>query len=639
MGKMLGVTDDSRKVEPGWVFVAVKGSTVDGKDFIDEAKKNGASEIKILDSRQKLGEFASQFYSNPSEKIKVIGVTGTKGKTTTCHLIHHILASVGKKVGLISSITTQGFHTTTPDAITLNKELSEMVKRGYEFVVLEVSSHGIDQGRIAGINFEVGVLTNIAPEHLDYHKTFKEYKRIKMSFVNSCRYKVIAPTETDLSLLPGKFNNLNIEAALKAVQFLGINKEEALKTLSSFTLPEGRLEEMKASNGVRVFIDFAHTPDSLEAALTYLKSETKGKLISVFGCAGERDHKKRSKMGRISTQIADLSIFTSEDPRTENVFDILRSIKKSAKGNFLSIPERGEAIAYALSIAKKGDVVAFFGKGHEKTMAYGKFENPWNERKVIENYLNKKDNIGAIILAAGKGTRMKSQKPKVLREICDRSILSYTLENLRKVGVSDIILVVSFRKNLIMRKYPISVKYAVQKNPKGGTGDALRAGSEEISKNAKYILALYGDDSAFFKPETTDSVILEHINKKAVVSFVSAEVKDPFGLGRVLRDKNNEVAGIIEEKEATDKEKLINEVNCGHFIFNKDWLLENIKNIRVSTTGEIYIVDLVKTAIAQNQKVNVYKLRDNNEWHGINTPEQLAEAEKKMEERLNGHKN
>ena len=236
---------------------------------------------------------------------------------------------------------------------------------------------------LAGVKFEVGVLTNIAPEHLDYHKTFKEYKRVKMSFINSAKFKVIAPTETNLDVIPGKFNNLNLEAALKVAEIYGIDRPRALKSMETFDLPKGRLEEIKNNLGIKIFVDFAHTPESLSASLRYFRTQTSGKLISVFGCAGERDPGKRRKMGKISSELADFSMFTAEDPRSENITDIFRLMKKDAK-NFVCIPERGEAISYAISIAKKGDTIAFLGKGHETSMAFKGFEHPWSDQNVIK---------------------------------------------------------------------------------------------------------------------------------------------------------------------------------------------------------------------------------------------------------------
>ncbi|MDP3918092.1 MAG: UDP-N-acetylmuramoyl-L-alanyl-D-glutamate--2,6-diaminopimelate ligase [Candidatus Woesebacteria bacterium] len=382
---------DSRKIKKGDTFVAIKGLTVDGNNYVDDAVKKGAIKVYKNSNPTQLGKLVSDYFGDPSSKIKIIGVTGTKGKTTTCHLIHHILTENGKKTGLISSISTQGFHTTTPDIITLNKTLSDFVKNGYEYVVLEVSSHGIDQGRIAGIKFDISVLTNLAPEHLDYHKTFKEYKRIKMLFVNSVKFRVFSPKTTKLKILEGDFNNLNAETAIEVVQELGISNKDAIKAIKAFKLPSGRLEEIKNNKGFRIFVDFAHTPDSLEAVLKYLKSITKGRLISVFGCAGERDPHKRPKMGRISTNNADLSIFTAEDPRSEDILKILKQIEKEAVNKkYLSIPERGEAISYALSFAKKGDVIGVFGKGHEKSMNLdGVHELLWSDQEVVKKLLKK----------------------------------------------------------------------------------------------------------------------------------------------------------------------------------------------------------------------------------------------------------
>ncbi|MDP1760040.1 MAG: UDP-N-acetylmuramoyl-L-alanyl-D-glutamate--2,6-diaminopimelate ligase, partial [Candidatus Woesebacteria bacterium] len=397
---------DSRKVKKGDTFVAIKGLTHDGNDYIKEALKNGAGKIYKNSNSNELGKLASDYYKNPSSKLTVIGVTGTKGKTTTCHIIHHLLTKLGHKTGLISSISVPGFHVTTPDVVSLNKMLKKFVDKGYKYAVVEVSSHGIEQGRVAGIKFDIGVLTNIAPEHLDYHKTFAKYKNTKMSFLNSSKIKIISPQKTNLIVLAGDFNNINAQTAIEVCKKLGINEKEAIKALHSFELPSGRLEEIyppKGGNlGIRIFVDFAHTPDSLKAVLTYLRSITKGKLISVFGSAGERDTKKRPKMGKISSQIADFSVFTAEDPRSENIFDILKQMKKYAK-NYVCIPERGEAIAYAITIAKEGDTIGIFGKGHEKTMSYSGFEHPWSDQNFIKNILNGHSDLAGIILAAGRG--------------------------------------------------------------------------------------------------------------------------------------------------------------------------------------------------------------------------------------------
>lgn len=649
--KMEGVEFDSRRVKPGYTFVAVSGLNYDGHDFIAEAIKNGATHIigekdvevpygvkytKVSDSKEALGRFASEFYGNPSSKLTLIGVTGTKGKTTTCHLIHHIINSLGKKAGLVTSITTGGYHTTTPDILTLNKLLKEMVDEGSKYAVIEVSSHGIDQKRIAGLKFQVGVLTNIAPEHLDYHKTFEEYKKVKMSFLNSCKVKIIAKTETDINILPGKFNNLDAQAALDAVVSLGFNKENVVKTLQSFKLPQGRLEKIENDRGINIYVDFAHTPESLKEVLTYLKAETKGRLISVFGCAGERDKKKRRKMGKISTEIADFSVFTAEDPRKENVFDVLKSMKKDVKDSSksLSIPLRMEAIFYALSIAKMGDCVAVLGKGHEKSMAYEGFEHPWSDQEVIQNYLNSDTTISAIVLAAGKGSRMKSFLPKVLRKICGRSMISYTLENLRKAGISDIAVVVSYRKNLVIKEALGAVKFAFQRNPKGGTADAAKVGLNEIGRNTKTLIVINGDDSAFYKAETIKNILKIHRERERKLTFVSLIKDDPTGLGRVIRGKDGLITALVEEKDATEEQKKIKEVNDGLYVFDKSWFERNIGKIKKGPQGEYYLTDIVKLAIDQKDKMATYTLPNDDEWQGVNTPEQLEIANKKMTERL-----
>ena len=653
IGRYKGITADSRQVRPDFIFLAIKGLSSDGHDFIQQAVNNGATVIvgerdlkipnylKVIDSRETLGELASEFYGNPSQKLKIIGVTGTKGKTTTCHIIYHILTKLGKKAGLLSSISVPGLHVTSPDVVFLHKSLKEFIDKGYEYAVIEVSSHGIDQKRIAGVKFDVAVLTNIAPEHLDYHKTFKEYKRVKMSFVNSAKSKVIAPKVTDIKILPGIYNNLNIEAAIMALEKFGIDRKKSLESVRSFELPEGRLTEISNELGLKIFIDFAHTPDSLEAALTYLKSQTKGRLISVFGCAGERDTRKRFKMGKISVELADFSVFTAEDPRSENIFDILSAMVRGAKSmgrvegkNFVRIPERGEAIVYALSIAQKGDIVGIFGKGHEKSMAYKGFEHPWSDRLAVEDWLRKDPTLSAIVLAAGKGTRMKSPYPKVLREICGRPMVSYTLENLRRAGISDIIFVIGFRKDLVIKEIKGAVKFAYQKNPKGGTADAARAGTDAISKNTDTLVVINGDDSAFYKVETIRKIISIHKERQRKLTFVSLIKKDPTGLGRVIRGKNDLIQRIVEEKDATPAERVIKEVNIGLYVFNRVWFEENISKVRKGPQGEYYLVDIVKLAIDQGDRMATYTLPDDNEWFGVNTPEQLTEANEKMAARL-----
>jgi len=241
------------------------------------------------------------------------------------------------------------------------------------------------------VEFDIGVLTNIAPEHLDYHKTFEEYQKIKKTFIKSCKQKIVAPKKTNLHILPGKFNNLDAEAAIGAVKMLGISRKDAIVSLSSFELPEGRLMRINNNLGIHIYIDFAHTPESLEAVLKYLRTKTKGRLISVFGCAGERDPYKRPKMGKIASKISDEVILTAEDPRSEEVEKIITNIRAGMDEKFKNvneIPDREEAIKFAIKMANKGDLVAILGKGHEKSMNLdGIHETPWSDKKVVEKII------------------------------------------------------------------------------------------------------------------------------------------------------------------------------------------------------------------------------------------------------------
>ena len=437
VGRYKGLTDNSRKVKKGFIFVAVKGLHFDGHDFVDEAVEKGAAcvvgerndqdlnikkgttYVKVEDSRVALGRIASAFYGHPSGKLKVIGVTGTDGKTTTSHLIDHLLAQAGKKVGLISTLLAKigdrqyetGLHVTSPDSVALQKFLAEMVKEGCEYAVVEVTSHGIDQKRIEATKFDVGVITNITPEHLDYHQTLEAYRKTKLSFLQTAKGFVVLNRD-DASfgylksklkdkkivvyerskevagILPGAYNESNLAAALAVIENLGINKKEALKTLHSFELPTGRLQKVDLGQPFDIYIDFAHTPNALENVLSFLREKTKGRLIAVFGCAGERDTTKRPKMAEISTRLADFSIFTAEDPRNEKIEDILAQMERGVKNpqaKYVKIRERGEAISYAINkIAQKGDTVVICGKGHEKSMAYGHTEYPWSDYEAVK---------------------------------------------------------------------------------------------------------------------------------------------------------------------------------------------------------------------------------------------------------------
>jgi len=436
-----GITDDSRKVKKGFLFIAIKGLTVDGHKYITQAIANGATVvvgeenlklnntryIKVKNSRKELGVLSSKWYGNPSEKLKIIGVTGTDGKTTTSNLIYWILKTAGKKVGLISTINAKignkeydtGFHVTNPEPLLLQELLAKMVKAKCEYAVLEVTSHGLDQERTAGTSFNIGVLTNITHEHLDYHKTMKNYiaakgklfKDVKTAFLNSKNKSssMIKPyvnkaakiIKYNFQTFDGEiqnainyrfeqdYNKENASAAVEVANTLKINSSDIIKAVRSFPQLSGRMEEIKNNKGIKIYVDFAHTPNALERVLKLLKNrKSNGRLISIFGCAGERDNQKRPMMAGISTRLADISIFTAEDPRREDINKIIEEMHAGIKNKNALVynkPERGEAIFFAINkIAKKGDIVVICGKGHEKSMSYNGVEYLWSDQEAVK---------------------------------------------------------------------------------------------------------------------------------------------------------------------------------------------------------------------------------------------------------------
>ncbi len=371
----------------------------------------------------------------PARNLTVIGVTGTDGKTTTCHLIYSILKQAQLQVALVSSVAAfigekeidTGFHVTTPDARFLQPLLRKFVNQGVQYLVLETTSHGLDQHRVLGCNFSIGVLTNVTHEHLDYHKTFKRYIAAKAKLFSKAKIAVLnrddkhfnylkrtarkakvvtygIDKKADFTLkrfkfktkLPGKFNLYNCLAAIATTSTLGIDNKTIKKAILSFKPVKGRMEEVKGGQKFRVIIDFAHTPNSLEKTLTVLKKKRdKGRLIVVFGCAGERDFLKRPLMGGIATKLADFVVLTAEDPRTESVDKIIAQIVEGCQKTggekdktFFCVPDRQKAINFAVrKLARKNDIVAICGKGHEKSMCFGKKEFPWSDKKAVEKAL------------------------------------------------------------------------------------------------------------------------------------------------------------------------------------------------------------------------------------------------------------
>ena len=391
---------------------------------------------------------ASIVYRFPSKDLIVIGVTGTDGKTTTVHLINHILEEAGLASDLISSISAPGLHTTTPDSWILQGLLRKMVNKGIKYVVLEVTSHGLDQHRLAGTNFYLGVITNVTHEHLDYHQTYENYLKAKAKLFRGVKIAIINRDDESYdylksqitnhksqittygiknkadftpktfkfkTLLPGEYNQYNCLAAIAATSALGLKPEIIRKAVTSFKGVEGRLEEINEGQDFKVIVDFAHTSNALEnvlKTLSNLKPKTSN-LIAVFGCAGLRDVQKRPIMGEVATKYADFIVLTAEDPRTEDVNEIIDQISGgclkagakeknlnniyylSGKKFFFRIPDRREAIRFAIQkLAKKGDVVVICGKGHEKSMCFGKTEYPWSDQNETREALrNLKKNV------------------------------------------------------------------------------------------------------------------------------------------------------------------------------------------------------------------------------------------------------
>lgn len=386
------------------------------------------------------------YYGNPSKKLQIIGVTGTDGKTTTSSYIYQLLKLAGKKTALISTVgvfmddkkDSLGLHVTTPSPFTLNKYLNQFVDLGLEFVVLEVSSHAIDQNRIFGIKFEVGTITNITKEHLDYHNNMENYLNTKVRLLKASNSVVLniddpyfqkikskvnkdkihtyslEKKDSDLSYKSinsiqmeelTEYNKKNLLASLLVLKVLGLELNEIIPNIKKLKLPEGRLEYLQ-KNPFEVIIDFAHTPNAFNSLLPEIRKKTKGKIIHVFGSAGGRDKSKRSDMGEISSKFCDVIVLTAEDPRRENIHKINSDIRQGINSRFslisnLQIPEnrellksvfqiddRKEAIKFALSIAKPGDCVLITGKGPEKSMNIGGVEIPWNDIEITKKLLN-----------------------------------------------------------------------------------------------------------------------------------------------------------------------------------------------------------------------------------------------------------
>ena len=462
-----GLESNSKNVKEGYMFIAIKGFAVDGHKFIDDAVKAGAKAIMIeegcdlksvklpkdvtlimaKDTREALAICSCNFYDNPSRKFKLIGITGTKGKTTTTYMIKEILERAGHKVGLIGTIATYingkmigESSRTTPESLELQKTFADMVNAGVEYVVMEVSSQSLKLHRVDGCNFDIVVFTNFSEDHIGEreHPDMKDYFESKLKLFKMCsngiinvddlqvskvsgmfpesnimtygidnhcdvlakdititnsyvdfRVKISDKNERVKVSIPGRFSVYNSLAAICVAKKLGIPSEKVIEALAEIKVP-GRSEMVDNKKEIPIMIDYAHSPESLQNILSAVKSYTRGKVISVFGCGGDRDKGKRPQMGEISGRIADFTIITSDNPRTEKPEDIVSQIEegiKKTKGNYKVIVDRTEAIKEAIKMATKLDIIVLAGKGHEPYQEINGVKYPYDERVIVKDII------------------------------------------------------------------------------------------------------------------------------------------------------------------------------------------------------------------------------------------------------------
>lgn len=466
--EVTAIHNDSRKVTPGSLFVAVKGYAADGHAYIPKAIEMGASVIVFEDqdstetfmqnckkeiawvkaesSRLALALMAANFYDNPSEKLTLVGITGTNGKTTTVTLLHRMFTAMGYNCGLLSTIAnyvgTKGTEAvnTTSDPLTINSLLSEMVDAGCEYCFMEVSSIGVEQERVAGLKFKAGIFSNLTHDHLDYHKTFAEYLRCKKLFFDNLSSDAYAIVNTDdrnglvmvqntkakvvtyalrsmadhkcrvieqsfegmllridgieaWSPLIGQHNAYNLLAIYTTAVALGAEPEEILVALSTLKPAPGRLENLRGPKDISVIIDYAHTPDALENVLKTLREIAPDReLICLFGCGGDRDRSKRPEMAAIAQKHADRIIVTADNSRTERTADIMADIKGgmdlSGRSRSLFIEDREEAIRTAVMIAGEGATILLAGKGHETYQIIGTEKRHFDEKEIVKDIFN-----------------------------------------------------------------------------------------------------------------------------------------------------------------------------------------------------------------------------------------------------------
>lgn len=457
-----GLAFDSRKVMPGYAFVAVTGTVADGHAFIQKALDSGAvavvcerlpatidekaTFVTVKNSAQALGVMAANFFENPSEKLKLVGVTGTNGKTTTVTLLYQVFTALGRKAGLLSTVENRiveqvvpATHT-TPDPLQLNGLLQKMVEAGCTHAFMEVSSHAVDQDRIAGLRFTGGVFTNITHDHLDYHKTFENYIRAKKKFFDELGADAFALVNVDdkrgmvmlqntkatkhtfglkkmadykgriitnsldgLELevgarsvwfkMIGDFNAYNLLGVYGASVLLGEDSDEVLVHLSALTGAPGRFERVLPGSRITAIVDYAHTPDALKNVLETIGTFRTGReqVITVVGCGGNRDRTKRPLMASIACKMSDKVVLTSDNPRDEDPMEIIREMQTGVMPTearkTLVLPDREEAIKTACMMAKENDIVLVAGKGHETYQEIKGVKYPFDDRQVMERML------------------------------------------------------------------------------------------------------------------------------------------------------------------------------------------------------------------------------------------------------------
>lgn len=461
--EICGISIDSRNVKEGYAFIAMRGTQTDGHAYIDAAEANGAVAIicetmpqklnpsiqyvKVADAGAIVGQLATTFYGNPTEKLKLVGVTGTNGKTTIATLLYKLFKGMGHKCGLISTVCNYiddkaypSTHT-TPDAITLNSLLGEMVEQGCEYAFMEVSSHALAQGRVGGLKFAGGIFTNLTRDHIDFHETMENYLKAKKSFFDMlprdafaitnlddknglvmlqntradikkystrtlCDYKGrIIETHLDgmvlefnniefTTLLTGRFNVSNLLAIFAAATELGKDPQEVLTLLSTLTPVSGRFETIHSKDGVSAIVDYAHTPDAIKNVLGTVNEvmHGKGNIITVVGAGGNRDKGKRPLMAQEAVKMSNRVIITSDNPRFEDpqdiINDMLAGLTPEQLKKVLAICDRKEAIKTACALAQKGDVVVVAGKGHENYQEIKGVKHHFDDKEVIYEIFN-----------------------------------------------------------------------------------------------------------------------------------------------------------------------------------------------------------------------------------------------------------